>query len=75
MSGFNERESGGFDFVGEPHPSNTSEFILFSDELKMMVHPEHRWAKLGWTEWAKINSERFIATDPRDTLAMLFLTF
>ncbi len=60
----------------EPHPSNTSEFIpCFSDELKMVVHPEHKWAKLGWTEWAKINSERFIATDPHGYTSHAFLNF
>ncbi len=45
----------------EPIKSSEIDFVpCFSDELRLVVHPDHQWAKRGKVDWSEAASENFI---------------
>ena len=50
----------------EPIKSSEIDFVpCFSDELRLVVHPDHQWAKRGKVDWSEaLRKILFYTIDP-----------
>ncbi|MGE4550416.1 MAG: LysR family transcriptional regulator [Opitutales bacterium] len=60
----------------EPRKADEIEFLpWFSDELHLVVPPDHPWAKTGWMKKGEIHKQHFILPNKKSYTSLLIMDF